>query len=68
MIAGQLFAGSGADTVVVGGSLGGTVELSEGADDLTAVDAKEATVWVVPRMTASPSQMFMIPVLLVGSV
>ena len=45
MIAGQLFAGSGADTVVVGGSLGGSVYLSDGADDLTAVDANQATVF-----------------------
>ena len=44
LIAGELFAGSGADTVLVGGSLGGTIELAAGADSLTGADAKGATL------------------------
>ena len=46
MVSGQLFAGSGADTVMVGGSLGGTIDLSDGAKTWSAKDAKAASsVW-----------------------
>ena len=57
LIAGELFAGSGADTVMVGGSLGGTIEMSAGADSLTAEDANAATLLVELKMTPLTSLM-----------
>ena len=69
LIAGELFAGSGADTVMVGGSLGGTTEMSDGADSLTAADADGALFWVELRTTPSTSlAMSRIPALLVALV
>ena len=44
MIAGEFYGGSGADSVLLGGSLGGVIELSDGADSLVATAANAATV------------------------
>ena len=43
LIAGELYAGSGADTINVG-TFGGTIEMSDGADSVTAKDADAVTL------------------------
>ena len=44
MIAGEVYGGSGNDSVMLGGSLGGVVSLAHGADSLIATAANAATV------------------------
>ena len=44
MIAGEYYGGSGNDSVLLGGSLGGVIELAQGQDSVVATAANAATV------------------------
>ena len=44
MIAGEFYGGTGNDSVILGGSLGGVITLAQGEDSLVATAANAATV------------------------